>query len=549
MIQYVLECVAFQLLFLMIYDFFLKKETFFQWNRAYLIVTYALSLLLPWVKIEAFSTELPATFQGYSDFLWSLEQSPVTVGTTIDSDLHVSWQQVFFLTGIVIATFWFLIKLWRLYQLRRKGEVTYFKHFTQIVLPHSNEAFSFFRSIFLGDEVLKKEYNVIVSHELVHIRQRHSLDLLFFELMRIVGWFNPLVYIYQQRITELHEFIADAHVPKTERKAHYNLLLSQVFESGNISFVNHFFKNSLIKKRIVMLQKSKSKKVWQLKYLLLVPLVLGMLFYTSCEQNEKEGLKSEEEATALKTEMDAVSFAEIDEVPVFPNCEDADDKKACFSTMLHQHISKNFRYPEDAQELGLQGRVNIMFTIDENGSVGDIKKRGPHFLLEDEAERIIGKLPQMQPGINDGAPVKTVYSIPISFRLGDGIASKVGNKNYWVDKEEVPFSYVENVPVFPGCEDNSNARACFNMMMQRHISENFNYPEEAMEKGIQGRVSVMFTISADGSIINIRKRGPHELLENEVERIIKKLPKMTPGNYDGKNVDVPYSIPVTFKLT
>src|SRR5690606_1094069 len=121
-------------------------------------------------------------------------------------------------------------------------------------------------------------------HELVHINHRHSWDLVFFELLRIIFWFNPLIYIYQSRIAELHEFIADKHTVKTNKKEHYQHLLEEVFKTENISFINQFFNHSLIKKRIVMLQKSKTKKVWQLKYLSLVPLLIGMLIYTSCEK-------------------------------------------------------------------------------------------------------------------------------------------------------------------------------------------------------------------------------------------------------------------------
>jgi TonB family protein len=85
-------------------------------------------------------------------------------------------------------------------------------------------------------------------------------------------------------------------------------------------------------------------------------------------------------------------------------------------------------------------------------------------------------------------------------------------------------------------------------MIQRHISKNFNYPQEAQDKGIQGRVNVIFTIQRDGSIGNLKMRGPDRLLENEVERIIKRLPQMIPGEHEGETVDVPFSIPVTFKL-
>ncbi len=114
--------------------------------------------------------------------------------------------------------------------------------------------------------------------------------------------------------------------------------------------------------------------------------------------------------------------------------------------------------------------------------------------------------------------------------------------------EDVPFAVIEDVPVYPGCEGASDKRACFNEMIQKHIRKNFRYPEIAQEMGIQGRVNVMFTIMTDGSIGNIRYRGPDKNLEAEALRIIQKLPKMTPGRQRGRAVRVPFSIPITFKL-
>lgn len=113
---------------------------------------------------------------------------------------------------------------------------------------------------------------------------------------------------------------------------------------------------------------------------------------------------------------------------------------------------------------------------------------------------------------------------------------------------DVPFAVIEDVPVFPGCEKESDKRLCFNSMMQKHISKNFRYPEIAQEMGVQGRVSVMFVIQKDGSIGNVRMRGPDKNLEKEAARIIGLLPKMTPGKQRGRPVRVPFSIPITFKL-
>ena len=115
---------------------------------------------------------------------------------------------------------------------------------------------------------------------------------------------------------------------------------------------------------------------------------------------------------------------------------------------------------------------------------------------------------------------------------------------------DVPFAVIEDVPIFPGCENEpkSKLRDCFNSMMQKHIGKNFRYPEIAQEMGVQGRVNVMFVIQKDGSIGNVRMRGPDKNLEEEAARIIGKLPKMTPGKQRGRAVRVPFSIPITFKL-
>ena len=118
------------------------------------------------------------------------------------------------------------------------------------------------------------------------------------------------------------------------------------------------------------------------------------------------------------------------------------------------------------------------------------------------------------------------------------------------DDIDVPFAVIEDVPVYPGCERvaKSKRRDCFQEKINLHIKKNFRYPEIAQEMGIQGRVYVSFVISTDGSIINVRSRGPDKNLEGEAERIISRLPRMVPGKQRGRAVRVPFSIPITFRL-
>jgi TonB family protein len=116
-----------------------------------------------------------------------------------------------------------------------------------------------------------------------------------------------------------------------------------------------------------------------------------------------------------------VPFAIVDQVPSFPSCQNrfnSNEKlKECFNKQIQKHISRNFRYPEIAQEMGIQGRVFVTFIIDQYGEVKNIRTRGPDQNLQNEAYRIIQKLPKMQPGIHKGIAVSVPYSIPITFKL------------------------------------------------------------------------------------------------------------------------------------
>ncbi|WP_431162690.1 energy transducer TonB [Flagellimonas beolgyonensis] len=138
----------------------------------------------------------------------------------------------------------------------------------------------------------------------------------------------------------------------------------------------------------------------------------------STETSQEEEVVEIEEVEVEEVEEDiSVPFAVIEDVPVFPGCEGAKDKKACFQEKMQDHIRKNFRYPEIAQEMGVQGRVSVVFVIQRDGSIGDIRMRGPDKNLEAEAMRIISKLPKMTPGKQRGRPVKVPFSIPITFKL------------------------------------------------------------------------------------------------------------------------------------
>jgi protein TonB len=118
-----------------------------------------------------------------------------------------------------------------------------------------------------------------------------------------------------------------------------------------------------------------------------------------------------------------------------------------------------------------------------------------------------------------------------------------------VEDVEVPFSIIEDIAVFPGCENvpKSQRSDCFQEKIEEHVTKNFIYPEAALDLAIEGKVYVLFAIDSKGHVTNVRSRGSNKILKKEAEHIISLLPKMTPGKQRGKPVKMAYSVPVVFK--
>ncbi|MCX7550115.1 energy transducer TonB [Xanthomarina sp. F2636L] len=141
---------------------------------------------------------------------------------------------------------------------------------------------------------------------------------------------------------------------------------------------------------------------------------------TSQEEKIDEPVVEVQDVQVEEVEEDvSVPFSVVEKVPIYPGCIGATNKelKDCFSKKINDHIIKNFKYPQTALDLGIYGRVIVLFIVDKNGNVTNIKSRGPDKMLEQEAERIIGLLPTMKPGLQRGNPVSVPYSIPINFKI------------------------------------------------------------------------------------------------------------------------------------
>jgi beta-lactamase regulating signal transducer with metallopeptidase domain len=467
MVQTIIEILVFQLLFLTVYDVFLKNETFFNANRIYLLVTPILSLVLPFISLDIFRTEIASPF---------FQQLPTVfigeVTTQQQTDAVVlSTPMIMWLVGAIIALLFLCLKVIQLYKLKQNAIQEKLERFNIYTIPQSTLAFSFFNTIYIGKDISEPKRKNILDHELVHIKEMHTVDLFIFEILRIVLWFNPLVYLFQKRLRVLHEYIADTKVAAQQTNSnYYQDLLTEVFQTQNLSFTNTFFNQSLIKKRIIMLHKNRSKSMFKLKYLLTIPLVCGILFYTSCQSDnsvvqedtsvqnkivelemsleDKGSLTKEEqellsnlkaitnkEDTYLKdgkvevievVETDGlattdVPFSIVERVPTFQGCTGTNTElKTCMSNKVSLFVQENFDV-KLAKSLGLSGiqKIYVAFKIDKTGEATDIKARAPHPELSEEATRVISKLPKMSPGLQRGKPVNVLYSLPIVFQIAE----------------------------------------------------------------------------------------------------------------------------------
>jgi bla regulator protein blaR1 len=535
MIPYIIQVAAFQLMFLMIYDAFLKKETFFNWNRIYLLSTAILSVVIPFIRLEVFKNTIP------EQYIVNLPE--VIIGNTptnqntiqletviIESKPFWTWDNVLY-TGIILATLLFVFKIVKVILMLIKNPKSKFGNLLIISLLNSNAAFSFFHYIFLGERLNERDKEAILKHEMVHVKEKHTFDLLFFEVMRILFWFNPTVYMYQNRIMTLHEFIADQQAVKHQDKTqYYQNLLSQVFQTQNISFINPFFHQSLIKKRIVMLQKSKSKQVKLFKYGLLIPIVFGMLVYTS--SFAQDGGKTSQEEQNLEQFTFTFTVGE----------ESTENTK-----MIYNHyITFLIEHPEYVgwQKVDSASNKKVLtysiHSLDEkvpaNATKVDMEFNGNSFVVYHIEELMDAPLSQSESEETKKEKEERLLKL----------------KEKYKDELEVPFAVIDNVPLFPECENSSSRKEkmdCTSTSISEHVSKNFN-TDLAANLGLTGRqrITVLFKIDTEGNIVGVQSRAPHPALETEAIRVINTLPKMVPGEHNGKKVIVPYSLPIVFMV-
>lgn len=542
MINYIIQVVLFQVLFLVIYDVFLAKETFFNTNRAYLLGTLGLSFVLPAIKFSF----LEDLFNNTEEILlpevvFNPEKSIQFFIEPLQESNSTSWISVLLISGIVVFLILFIYKLVRILNLISANKTIKKSKYNLIKLQKTSAAFSFFRYIFIGESIESNQVKNIIQHELVHVKEKHSYDLVFLEILRIFMWFNPMLFIYQKRLLTLHEFIADKMVIKKVEKEHYvDSLLSQFFNVQKISFINQFYKKSLIKKRIAMILKKQSNRKNQLKYLLLLPLIASMLSYIACSDSFSDNSFDEQ-----KMNLDAISFLKVDEAPTFPGCERGD--KNCLAKNVQMHFARNFdsSLPKKLQMPDGRERIFVQFVISDKGVVTNVEAKSSNEALSEEIISVMSSLPRMIPGEVDGKKRHVSFAIPFVLNIGKPTKGTEMLDEVVYKVEEIRAGSIDKQPNFSGCKEGD--KDCFSENIQQHFLANFNnkLPKEIGLDSGRKRIFVSFKVDKLGAIKDIKVRAPHKRIEEEVIRVMTQLPRIIPGENNGEKVDVNYSLPFT----
>lgn len=403
-----------------LYWLLLRRETYFRFNRFYLLGTLVFACILPLGSLNVFSSDATLSALPRMAEAFGISELNVNEEASLAINAPLNWRLivlVIYLTGLVLLLVRMILGIARVILLKRKGEKSEINGYTIIHIRREIASFSFFRTIYLNNKMIdSSDEKYIIEHEIIHIRQLHSFDNIIVEFFLALFWFNPFMWFLKSALRDTHEYLADNGVlnESSSPVRYQSLLLSQITGSMPIVVTSSF--NSTIKNRIKMMRKNKSSVLAMFKPLLLVPVLASLFLLFACEEKPVDPLETEnvemipEQAEILEqseTPEEEVFFI-VEEMPTF----NGDDPAIEF----RKYIAKNLVYPIVAAENGISGRVIIQFAVNSKGEVVDVNVvRSVDPALDKEALRLVNSSPKWTPGVQGGEPVKVLFTFPINF--------------------------------------------------------------------------------------------------------------------------------------
>lgn len=565
-------------LFYAFYRLFFYRDTFFTWRRTALLCFFILSFIYPLMNLQEW-------IKGHEPMvaMADLYASAVLPEFTTPPTDIINWKEIFILSsgylywgGVLLLLLRFFIQFISIIRLRLHCRSEIIRGTRIYQLPQASGPFSFFHWIFIHPTShTNEELDEILTHELAHVRQHHSVDVLFSELACIACWFNPFVWLMKREIRSNLEYLADHRVIESGHnyQSYQFHLLGLAHQKAAANLSNSF--NVLpLKNRIKMMNKKRTKEIGRTKYLMFLPLAALLMIISNIEVVARTTKSIAKEVIQNVTQEMTASEGRVETAEALPPQQDVkkvqqDSKKKVekekdpdrvYSIVDHMpdfpggmnayiaYLSKNIKYPSTTA----QGRVIVQFVVEKDGAITNpkiMKSVSPE--LDAEALRVVSTMPNWIPGKQDGKPVAVKYTTPVMFRLND--------KNHQAIKESklpevavvgyapeessteanIIFEVVEEMPQFPG---GMNA-------MMKYLGQNIKYPVEAQQNKIQGRVIVSLVVDKTGKVTQpkiVRSISPS--LDAEAIRVVSQMPQWKPGKQRGQAVSVKYTLPISFTL-
>jgi TonB family protein len=487
--------------FYLFYKPLLSSETFHRFNRLTLLCLMAFSLCIPLLAVffahisESGMTE-PIPFGPAETYLSGQPEAPAPVPLPSGGNKLLGAALLIYLTGCCVFILHVAHSLYGILRTIRKSKCTLLDGRIRLAVHSDNSMapFSWMNCIVMFENDLDEAGEVIIMHEQAHIRQYHSVDLVFAELCLLFQWYNPAAWLLYNELQSIHEYEADRYViDKGIHAKQYQLLLIKKAVGTKLYSMANSFNHSNLKKRITMMLQKNSSSWARLKYAYVLPLAaVAIAAFARPEiarpfdgvssakvshfvltdnpfeaENAVETAPAEPSVTLFETDAvappDTTVYMVVEAAPEFPGGQNA----------LLSFVSDNLVYPEKAKNDGVQGRVVASFIVWSDGKIRDVKvERGISPELDAEAIRIVKAMPAWKPGRQNGKDVPVKYALPVNFKFD-------GSKNV---SEAMPSAPPPPPPAVLGGNEASEAMPPRASQEKKQAKEPRKIESEQLEK-------------------------------------------------------------------
>jgi len=418
---YILQVIVYTGLMLLIYLLLLRDKPMHRFNRAYILASTVLPLVLPLLKLP----EMLRPQQSAPAVLNNLLPE-VIIGNRAEATNYVlpTWLVAATVLYLAVVMVFFFTRVWSYIKLRRLINSSDKEDRNGYILLKQTGygPGSWGRYIFLPEGDVD---STIIRHEQVHIELRHSLDIIFLNIVQAVMWPNIFLHLLKKELVQVHEFQADAAV-NMEATDYSELLLSSVFKTGKLD-LTHTFIDHPIKRRIMMLHKNRAtgKLRGIAASVLVTALLAGIVTMQSCEREKAETkVEATNEVLNITAKMPDPGFN------------------------IYQFMAETVKFPEEAEKNGIQGRVLIRFVVGKDGKVRDavVANKEVDPLLAEAALNAVSKMPDWTPGEDSmGNKVSVYYTLPVTFKLDKEDANKSSFKELTNEEYEEKMEDIQRV--------------------------------------------------------------------------------------------------------